>query len=139
MMILCTTVAVAAFGVSSYGMVSNAQNEDDTEAWVSFEDADWEDEAAEDETISYGEKKTDRSVDATEMVDMKRQRRKLRQKRIHRSRSRKRKFQRIPGKRLEQVWTITGMSEILQMRKHPRNRNTNTIPDTYLWEIPGSI
>jgi hypothetical protein len=70
MMILCTTVAVAAFGVSSYGMVSNAQNEDDTEAWVSFEDADWEDEAAEDETISYGEKKTDRSVDATEMVDM---------------------------------------------------------------------
>lgn len=70
MMILCTTVAVAAFGVSSYGMVSNAQNEDDTEAWVSFEDADWEDEAAEDETISYGEKKTDRSVDAAEMVDM---------------------------------------------------------------------
>lgn len=70
MMILCTTVAVAAFGVSSYGMVSNAQNEDDTEAWVSFEDADWEDEAAEDETISYGEKKTDRSVGATEMVDM---------------------------------------------------------------------
>ena len=63
MMILCTTVAVAAFGVSSYGMVSNAQNEDDTEAWISFEDADWEDGAAEDETISYGEKKTDRSED----------------------------------------------------------------------------
>lgn len=70
MMILCTTVAVAAFGVSSYGMVSNAQDEDDTEAWVSFEDSDWEDEAAEDKTISYEEKKTDRSEDATEMVDM---------------------------------------------------------------------
>ena len=70
MLILCTTVTVAAFGVSSYGMVSNAQDEDDTEAWISFEDADWEDGAAGDDTISYEEKKTDRSGDATDMADM---------------------------------------------------------------------